>query len=97
MKELNGKLILLFAFCFLGLGVGFYILFPSESMEKVRVPSIIKKYASIDIKESKALSSEWPKAEEQAKGEMFDLFTPPEIYINKSEIFCFVLHMRLTQ
>lgn len=89
MKELNEKLILSIAGALLVIGLGFYYLFPSEKKVEAKVPSIIKEYKAIDIPEAKAVNADWPEAKEQAKGEMFDLFTPPEIFINGRGEFVF--------
>jgi hypothetical protein len=89
MKELNEKLILTIAGGLLIIGLGFYFLFPSENNVEAKVPSSIKPYQTIDIPEAAAVNADWPKAKEQAKGEMFDLFTPPEIYINGRGEFVF--------
>ena len=85
MKELNEKLILLIAVILLGIGLSFVFLFPSEEIIEAKAPSAIKQYVPIDIREAETFDSEWPEAKEQAKGEMFDLFTPPEIFIKDGE------------
>lgn len=89
MKELNEKLIISLAVGLLVIGAGFNFLFPSQKSVEAKAPTLIKQYTPIDIREGLALSSEWPEAKEQAKGEMFDLFTPPEIYINENGDFVF--------
>ena len=89
MKELNEKLIISIAVGLLVIGLSFIFLFPSQKSIEANAPSSIKPYSPIDIREAIAFDSEWPEAEEQAKGEMFDLFTPPEIFINESGDFVF--------
>lgn len=89
MKELNEKLILSIAGGLLIIGLGFYFLFPSEKNVETKAPTILKPYQAIDIPEAAAVNADWPKAKEQAKGELFDLFTPPEIYINGRGEFVF--------
>ena len=89
MKELNEKLIISLAVGLLVIGAGFKFLFPSQKSIEAKAPTLIKQYTPIDIREGLALSSEWPEAKEQAKGEMFDLFTPPEIFINENGDFVF--------
>ena len=89
MKELNEKLIISIAVGLLVIGLSFIFLFPSQKSIEAKAPSSIKRYSPIDIREAVAFDSEWPEAKEQAKGEMFDLFTPPEIFINESGDFVF--------
>ena len=89
MKELNEKLIISIALVLIVIGLGFIFLFPSEDIIEKKVPDSIKQYTSIDIRETAAFNAEWPEAREQAKGEMFDLFTPPEIFINEKGDFVF--------
>ncbi len=89
MKELNEKLIISIAVGLLVIGLGFHFLFPSEKSIEAKAPSSIKQYNSIDIPEAIAVNSEWPEAKEQSKGELFDLFTPPEIFINEDGEFVF--------
>ena len=89
MKELNEKLIISIAVVLIVIGLSFIFFFPSQKSIEANAPSLIKTYNPIDIRESVALNSEWPEANEQAKGEMFDLFTPPEIFINENGDFVF--------
>ena len=89
MKELNEKLIISISIVLLIMGISFGILFPSKRSIEVKAPSGINHYKPIDIKQAVAFNAEWPKAKEQAKGEMFDLFTPPEIFINENGDFVF--------
>ena len=89
MKELNEKLIISIAGGLLVVGLSFNILFPSQKSIEAKAPSSVKQYKPIDIREAIAVDSEWPEAREQAKGEMFDLFTPPEIFINEKGEFVF--------
>ena len=89
MKELNEKLIISIAIVLLVIGLSFIFLFPSQKSIEAKAPSSIKQYIPIDIREAVAFNSEWPEAKEQAKGEMFDLFTPPEIFINQNGDFVF--------
>ena len=49
----------------------------------------IKAYESIALPTSATLNADWPEAQEQAKGELYDLFTPPEIYVNSRGEFVF--------
>ena len=89
MKELNEKLIISIAGALLIIGLVFNFLFPSQKSIEAKAPSAIKEYSPIDIPEAMAVNVEWPKAKEQAKGEMFDLYTPPEIYLNENGEFVF--------
>ena len=89
MKELNEKLIISIAVGLLVIGFSFIFFLPSQKSIKAKTPSLIKPYSPIDIRQAKAFDSEWPEAKEQAKGEMFDLFTPPEIFINENGEFVF--------
>jgi len=89
MKELNEKLILSISALLLIVGLGFNFLYPSQISIEAKAPTVIKEYKSVDIPEALAVNAEWPVAKEQAKGEMFDLFTPPEIYINENGEFVF--------
>ena len=89
MKELNEKLIISLAVVLLAIGGGFYFLFPSQKGVEAKTPNFVKQYTPIDIREGLASNPDWPEAKEQAKGEMFDLFTPPEIFINDKGDFVF--------
>ena len=89
MKELNEKLILFIAAGLSLIGVGFNLLFPYHKDIEVKSPNSIKQYEPINIREALTINSEWPEAREQAIGEMFDLFTPPEIFINENGDFVF--------
>ena len=89
MKELNEKIIISVAVVLIIFGIGFFYLFPSQNAIDDKSPTSIKEYIPIDIREAIASNPEWPKAQEQAKGEMFDLFTPPEIFINENGDFVF--------
>ena len=89
MKALNEKLIISVAVLLIILGFGFFSLFPSQKAINAELPTSIKEYIPIDIREAVTFNPEWPKAKEQAKGEMFDLFTPPEIFINQNGDFVF--------
>ena len=81
MKELNEKLIISIAFSMMLLGIGFIFLFPSQNNVGAKAPSVYRDYIPIDVRDTAKFNSQWAEAKEQAKGEMFDLFTPPEIYI----------------
>lgn len=89
MKELNEKLIVAIAGVLLLAGFAFYILFPSEKAPERQAPASIKAYDSIALPTSATVNAEWPEAQEQAKGELYDLFTPPEIYVNSRGEFVF--------
>ena len=89
MKELNEKLIISIAVGLSVVGISFIFLFPSQKSVEVKAFSSIKQYTPVDIREASTFNSEWPQAKEQAKGEMFDLFTPPEIFINEDGNFIF--------
>jgi hypothetical protein len=89
MKELNEKLIISISAILLVIGLGFNFLYPSQKSIEAKAPTTIKEYNSIDIPEALAVNADWPEPQEQAKGEMFDLFTPPEIYINQNGEFVF--------
>lgn len=89
MKELNPKLIISIAVGLLAIGISFIIFFPSTKSVETKLPTITKEYTPIEIREGLVSSSDWPQAKEQAKGEMFDLFTPPEIFIDQSGEFVF--------
>ena len=89
MKELNEKLIISIAVVLLVIGLSFIFFFPSQKSIQPKAPSSIQQYIPIDIREAVTFNSEWPEAKEQAKGEMFDLFTPPEIFINENGDFVF--------
>jgi hypothetical protein len=89
MKELNEKLIISISAILLVIGLGFNFLYPSQKSIEAKAPTTIKEYNSIDIPEALAVNADWPEPQEQAKGEMFDLFTPPEIYINEDGEFVF--------
>ena len=85
MKELNEKVILLISIILLAIGIGFNFLYPSQTVVDAKPPSAVKKYNSVEIAEALAVNADWPEAREQSKGEMFDLFTPPEIFIKNGE------------
>jgi len=46
---------------------------------------------AIPVPESHADSVVWPEAAEQAPGELYDVFTPPKIYLDKDGQFSFTL------
>ena len=89
MKELNVKLIISIAVGFLVIGIGFNLLYPSQKSIFAKAPSTIKPYKPIEIRQAPTFNSEWPEAKEQAKGEMYDLFTPPEIFLSENGDFVF--------
>ena len=89
MKELNEKLIVAIAGALLVAGSAFYALFPSEKSPARQTPASTKAYESIALPTSATVNADWPEAQEQAKGELYDLFTPPEIYVNSRGEFVF--------
>ncbi|MAV39569.1 MAG: hypothetical protein CML12_03205 [Puniceicoccaceae bacterium] len=89
MKELNEKLIIAIAGVLLLAGLAFYVLFPSEKSPMTEEPTSVKAYDSIALPTSVTVNADWPEAQEQAKGELYDLFTPPEIYVNSRGEFVF--------
>ena len=90
MKEINEKIIILIAAFLLLISVAFSFIFPKENAIEAKDAYPIKSYNPIDIPEAYLGAIEWPEATEQAKGEMFDLFTPPEIFINENGEFVFL-------
>ena len=89
MKEFNEKIIILIAIVLLSFGVVFYYFFPTKKSIAASLPSTVKSYVSIETNKAVASNADWPEAEEQSEGEMFDLFTPPEIFIDENGDFLF--------
>lgn len=89
MRELNEKLIILIALGLLAICLSLNFFFPlKKSLKSISLTSI-KEYVPVGTAQANLSNAEWPEAKEQALGEMFDLFTPPEIYINENGEFVF--------
>ena len=89
MKDLNEKLILAITAVLFVAGLAFFVLFPSNKEISVKSPKSEKRFSTVAIESFESTQADWPEASEQAKGEMYDLFTPPEIYINALGEFVF--------
>ena len=89
MKNFNIKLIIAISGSLLVVGLMFYLLFPSDKIIPSKSSTLNKKFNPILLPESSLNEADWPEAMEQAKGELYDLFTPPEIYLNAFGEFVF--------
>ena len=89
MKYLTEILYTLATILFVGSGIAFYYLFPSVKDLPNNNPSRINEFQRVEIPEFRIIEAEWPEAQEQAKNELYDLFTPPEIYLNSRGEFVF--------
>lgn len=89
MKDINDKLILAISVGLFVIGLAFFVLFPNSKSESNISPKVEKTFSSVDLPTFETTQADWPEATEQAKGEMYDLFTPPEIYINARGEFVF--------
>lgn len=89
MKDINDKLILAISVGLFVVGLAFFVLFPNNKGVSSTSPKLEKTFSSVDLPTFGTTQADWPEATEQAKGEMYDLFTPPEIYINARGEFVF--------
>jgi hypothetical protein len=92
MNKIYDKLLLAVAVLALLAGVGFYVMksgeLPSATLQ-VGQPGD-HAYQVIPVPDSIETDATWPDAEEQAPGELYDVFTPPEIFIDANGNFVFV-------
>ncbi len=91
MNKLYDKLLLVVAILALLAGVGFYV---TKSGELPSAQSPVGQptgspYEAIPVPTSLAVGATWPDAEEQAPGELYDVFTPPAIWIDNDGKFIF--------
>lgn len=91
MNKIYDKLLLALAVLALLAGVGFYVMksgaLPS-AQPQVGQPAD-HPYQAIPVPQSSEVAATWPEATEQAPGELYDVFTPPEIYIDNDGTFIF--------
>ena len=91
MNKLYDKLLLAVAILALLAGVGLYITqsgaLPSAQLQ-IGQPSG-SPYEAIPVPTSSEVTATWPDAVEQAPGELYDVFTPPAIWIDKDGKFIF--------
>jgi hypothetical protein len=91
MNKLYDKLFLAVAILALLAGVGFYVMQSGElpSGQSQVGSASGTAYEAIPVPTSNAVAVTWPDAEEQAPGELYDVFTPPAIWIDKDGNFIF--------
>mgnify|MGYP001194964029 CR=1 FL=1 len=89
MKNFNIKVTIAISGGLLVFGLLFYFIFPSEKIVISKSSMLTKKFNPIILPQSAVNEVDWPEAMEQAKGELYDLFTPPEIYLNALGEFVF--------
>lgn len=89
MNKIYDKLLFVVALLILGVGVGFYFMNTGavpESSAEIAPPSGAA-YESIPIPRAGQAEANWPEAEPQSSTWVYDVFTPPKIYINKDGDF----------
>ena len=91
MNKIYDKLCLALAVLALLAGLGYYAkqsgalpVAPQASSAASHAP-----YEVIPVSQSAQVAATWPAATEQAPGELYDVFTPPKIYIDKDGNFQF--------
>lgn len=92
MNKIYDKLLLVLAVLALAGGVVFYMIAGSDVPSAQSVISSNMgdaDYQALPRPESSEVEAVWPEAVEQAPGELFDVFTPPKIYINEVGAFVF--------
>jgi len=91
MKSLYDKLLFGLGLLVLFAGIGFYAInFNKTSFTntKISLPSA-SQYEPITVPDFDQFAAIWPNASEQASGELYDVFTPPAIWINDEGMFIF--------
>ena len=91
MNKLYDKLLLVVAILALLAGVGFYVTKSGElpsAQPQVGQPTG-SPYEAIPVPTSSEVAASWPDAVEQAPGELYDVFTPPAIWIDNDGKFIF--------
>lgn len=92
MNKNYEKLLLALAFVALLAGLGIYFTTSGSSSLATNTISFSpddNPYQSLPRPETQETDTVWPDAEEQAPGELFDVFTPPKIYLNRKGEFVF--------
>jgi hypothetical protein len=91
MNRIYDKLALALAVLILLSGVGYYLI-KSDVLLAVQSPlrqAVDAAYIPLPVGQSTEVEAVWPEAEEQAPGELYDVFTPPKIYVDSSGTFQF--------
>ncbi|MEM8867942.1 MAG: hypothetical protein AAGC73_06710 [Verrucomicrobiota bacterium] len=90
MNKVFDKLILVLAFLLLGGGITLYFLKSGGTSSDVvnELPSG-GAYEAVESAPVAVASAEWPEAIEQEPGVLYDVFTPPEIFIDRDGRFVF--------
>lgn len=92
MRASYDKILLCLGVLLLALGATFYVLnlskVPNEP-ERLGQPSL-NEYQKIPVSSFTKDVTNWPNAKEQAPGELYDIFTPPAIWIDDDGTFIFV-------
>ncbi|MFP4260746.1 MAG: hypothetical protein ACLFS1_06660 [Opitutales bacterium] len=90
MKNFYDKLILLVAAVALAGGVMLYFQNSAEApnlAEPVPVQPADNPYSPVPVPETPSTEAEWPEPKEQSTGWVYDVFTPPKIYIDEDGRF----------
>jgi hypothetical protein len=90
MKNFYDKLILLFAAVALVGGVMLYLQNAAQSpdlAEPVPVQPANNPYSPVPVPETPTTEVEWPEPKEQSSGWVYDVFTPPKIYLDENGRF----------
>ena len=91
MNKIYDKLLLALAVLILLAGIGFYLM-KSSAMPTAQVqfgqPEDFP-YDVIPVRQPPEIVATWPEVTEQAPGELYDVFTPPKIYIDDDGTFKF--------
>ena len=91
MNKIYDKLLLALAVLVLLAGVGFYLV-KSTALSSAQLQygkPVDHPYQTIPVRQASGDTATWPEATEQAPGELYDVFTPPKIYIDKNGTFKF--------
>jgi hypothetical protein len=89
MNKIYDKLLLGLAVVALLAGVGFYLLKfdATPGQPKVSVQVADNPYQAVPVPSSSAESVSWPEPAEQSTGWVYDVFTPPKIFIDENGRF----------
>ena len=91
MNRIYDKLALALAVLILLSGVGYYLI-KSDVLLTVQTPpsqAVHAPYVPLPVGQSNEVEAVWPEAAEQAPGELYDVFTPPKIYVDSDGTFKF--------
>ena len=91
MNKIYDKLLLALAVLILLAGIGFYLMkssaMPSAQLQFGQPEDF--PYDVIPVRQPPEIVATWPEVTEQAPGELYDVFTPPKIYIDDDGTFKF--------